>query len=123
MERIVTAMVVWSQIGIIGYLLGPLAGGLVAAGPGYAFIGLVPAAAGVLVEPSCEAAPPSPPAEPAAAVPGVGFEPTRPFEQGLLRTQCLPIPPPGGRGRSYGGERRRAGYAGWTWPGPTSPRP
>ncbi len=48
-ERIVTAMVVWSQIGIIGYLLGPLAGGLVAAGPGYAFIGLVPAAAGVLV--------------------------------------------------------------------------
>jgi MFS family permease len=48
-ERIVTAMVVWSQIGIIGYLLGPLAGGLVAEGPGYAYIGLVPAAAGLLV--------------------------------------------------------------------------
>jgi hypothetical protein len=48
-ERIVTAMVVWSQIGIVGYLLGPLAGGLVAAGPGYAYIGLVPAAAGLLV--------------------------------------------------------------------------
>ncbi len=31
-ERIVTAMVVWSQIGIIGYLLGPLAGGIVAEG-------------------------------------------------------------------------------------------
>ena len=48
-ERIVTAMVVWSQVGIIGYLLGPLIGGLVADGPGYAFLGLVPAAAGVLV--------------------------------------------------------------------------
>jgi MFS family permease len=48
-ERIVTAMVVWSQVGIIGYLLGPLAGGLVAAGPGYAFVGLAPAAAGVVV--------------------------------------------------------------------------
>lgn len=48
-ERIVTAMVVWSQVGIVGYMLGPLAGGLVAEGPGYAFIGLVPAAAGALV--------------------------------------------------------------------------
>jgi MFS family permease len=45
-ERIVTVMVVWSQIGIVGYLLGPLAGGLVADGPGYAYVGLVPAAAG-----------------------------------------------------------------------------
>jgi MFS family permease len=44
-ERIVTAMVVWSQIGIVGYLLGPLAGGLVADGPGYAYLGLVPAMA------------------------------------------------------------------------------
>ena len=26
-ERIVTAVVVWSQIGIIGYMLGPLTGG------------------------------------------------------------------------------------------------
>jgi MFS family permease len=48
-ERIVTGMVVWSQIGIVGYLVGPLAGGLVADGPGYAFVGLVPAAAGLLV--------------------------------------------------------------------------
>ncbi len=48
-ERIVTAMVVWSQIGIIGYLLGPLAGGIVADGPGYAYVGLVPAVAGVFV--------------------------------------------------------------------------
>jgi MFS family permease len=44
-ERIVTAMVVWSQIGIIGYLLGPLAGGVVADGAGYALVGLVPAVA------------------------------------------------------------------------------
>jgi MFS family permease len=48
-ERIVTAMVIWSQIGIVGYLLGPLAGGLVASGLGYAFIGLVPAAAGLAI--------------------------------------------------------------------------
>ena len=48
-ERIVTAMVVWSQVGIIGYLLGPLAGGLLAEGPGYAFVGLAPAAAGLVV--------------------------------------------------------------------------
>ena len=48
-ERIVTAMVVWSQVGILGYLLGPLAGGAVAEGPGYAYIGVVVAAAGGLV--------------------------------------------------------------------------
>lgn len=48
-ERIVTAMVVWSQVGITGYILGPLARGLVADGPGYAFVGLVPAVAGLLV--------------------------------------------------------------------------
>ena len=48
-ERIVTAMVVWSQVGIIGYLLGPLAGGIVAEGAGYALVGVVPAAAGILV--------------------------------------------------------------------------
>jgi MFS family permease len=46
-DRIVTAMVVWSQVGIIGYLLGPLAGGIIAEGLGYAYIGLVPAAAAV----------------------------------------------------------------------------
>jgi MFS family permease len=48
-QRIVTAMVVWSQIGIVGYLLGPLAGGIVADGLGYAFVGTVSAAAGLLV--------------------------------------------------------------------------
>jgi MFS family permease len=48
-ERIVTAMVVWSQIGIIGYLLGPLAGGIVADGLGYGFVGIVAAVAGLLV--------------------------------------------------------------------------
>ena len=48
-ERIVAAMVVWSQVGIVGYLLGPLAGGLLAEGLGYAFIELVPAVAGLLV--------------------------------------------------------------------------
>jgi MFS family permease len=48
-ERIVTAMVVWSQIGIVGYLLGPLAGGIVADGPGYGYVWLVPAAAALLV--------------------------------------------------------------------------
>jgi MFS family permease len=48
-QRIVTAMVVWSQIGIIGYLLGPLAGGLVADTLGYGFIGAVSAVAGLLV--------------------------------------------------------------------------
>ena len=40
-------MVVWSQIGIIGYLLGPLAG-IVADSLGYAYVGIVAAAAGVL---------------------------------------------------------------------------
>src|SRR4051812_541342 len=28
-------------------------------------------------------------------VPGVGFEPTRPVGQGLLRPRCLPVPSPG----------------------------
>lgn len=41
-ERIVTAMVVWSQIGIIGYFLGPLTAGVVAETFGYAAIGIVP---------------------------------------------------------------------------------
>jgi MFS family permease len=48
-QRIVTAMVVWSQIGIVGYLLGPLAGGIVADRLGYAFVGTVSAVAGLLV--------------------------------------------------------------------------
>jgi MFS family permease len=41
-ERIVTAMVVWSQLGIVGYFIGPLAGGFVAESAGYRAIGLVP---------------------------------------------------------------------------------
>jgi MFS family permease len=48
-ERIVSAMVVWSQVGIAGYLLGPLAGGLIAEQLGYGLIGLVPAVAAVAV--------------------------------------------------------------------------
>lgn len=48
-ERIVTAMVVWSQVGIVGYLLGPLAGGAVAEGLGFAALGLVPLAGGAVV--------------------------------------------------------------------------
>lgn len=45
-ERIVTAMVIWSQLGIVGYLLGPLLGGAVADEVGFAYVGLVPAVAG-----------------------------------------------------------------------------
>jgi MFS family permease len=48
-ERSVTAMVVWSQVGIVGYLVGPLAGGLVAETLGFGWIGLVPLVAGLLV--------------------------------------------------------------------------
>jgi MFS family permease len=44
-ERIVTAMVVWSQIGIAGYLLGPLLGGAVVQAFGFAALGIVPLAA------------------------------------------------------------------------------
>ena len=48
-QRIVTAMVVWSQLGLLGYMAGPLAGGAVAAGLGYDWLVLVPLAAGVPV--------------------------------------------------------------------------
>jgi MFS family permease len=41
-DRIVTAMVVWSQLGIVGYFIGPLAGGFVAQTAGYQAIGFVP---------------------------------------------------------------------------------
>ena len=44
-DRIMTAMVVWSQLGIAGYLAGPLVGGSVAEVLGFAAVGLVPAAA------------------------------------------------------------------------------
>jgi MFS family permease len=48
-ERIVTAMVVWSQIGIAGYLAGPLAGGALAQTLGFWAVGLVPLAGAVLL--------------------------------------------------------------------------
>jgi MFS family permease len=49
--RIVTAMVVWSQLGIFGYLLAPVAGGAIAGAAGYRTLVVVPAAAalGLLV--------------------------------------------------------------------------
>jgi MFS family permease len=58
-DRIVSAMVVWSQVGIIGYLIGPLAGGAIVAGLGYGFIGLVPAAAGACLLVLLRARPPA----------------------------------------------------------------
>jgi len=48
-ERIVTAMVVWSQIGIAGYLAGPLAGGALAESLGFSAVGLVPLAGAVVL--------------------------------------------------------------------------
>lgn len=48
-ERIVTAMIVWSQIGILGYLVGPALGGVVAEAGGYGAVALVPLAAAALV--------------------------------------------------------------------------
>jgi uncharacterized protein with GYD domain len=48
-DRIVTAMVIWSQVGIAGYLLGPFLGGIAADHLGFAYLGLVPALAGILV--------------------------------------------------------------------------
>jgi MFS family permease len=48
-ERIVLAMVVWSQVWAVGYLAGPAAAGGVAEALGYGAIGLVPLAAALLV--------------------------------------------------------------------------
>ena len=48
-ERIVTAMVVWSELGILGYLAGPLLGGPIVQTFGFSFLILVPAAAGLAV--------------------------------------------------------------------------
>ncbi len=48
-ERIVTAIVVWSEFGIIGYLAGPLVGGQVVQALGFSFLVLVPAFAGLAV--------------------------------------------------------------------------
>jgi MFS family permease len=46
-ERIVTAMVLWSQLGIAGYLAGPAVGGAVAEAFGFQAVGLVPLAVAV----------------------------------------------------------------------------
>jgi MFS family permease len=50
-DRIVTAMVVWSQVGIVGYLLGPLAGGGIVELVGFAALGIVPLAAAAILLP------------------------------------------------------------------------
>ena len=48
-DRIVTSMVLWSQIGIVGYLLGPLVGGFVVQAFGYGALGFVVLAASLPV--------------------------------------------------------------------------
>jgi len=48
-NRIVTAMVIWSQLAMTGYLIGPLGGGALAQAFGFRTIGLVPLAAAVLL--------------------------------------------------------------------------
>jgi MFS family permease len=49
LEKIVLAMVIWSQVWAIGYLAGPAAGGGVAEALGFGAIGLVPFTAALLV--------------------------------------------------------------------------
>ncbi len=48
-ERMVAALVIWSQLGILGYAAGPLAGGGVAEAFGFGALGLVPLAAAASV--------------------------------------------------------------------------
>jgi MFS family permease len=48
-ERIVTAMVLWSQLGIVGYLAGPAVGGGVAQTFGFQAIGAVPLAVALVL--------------------------------------------------------------------------
>lgn len=48
-DRMILAMVVWSQLFALGYLVGPIVGGIVAATLGYAAIGLVSLALGAPV--------------------------------------------------------------------------
>jgi hypothetical protein len=48
-ERIITAMVVWSQMGIAGYLVAPVLGGPLAAGLGFRWLGLLPLTAALLL--------------------------------------------------------------------------
>ena len=47
-ERIVSAMTVWSQLGIMGYFIAPAVGGPLAENYGYAALGLVPLALGLV---------------------------------------------------------------------------
>ncbi|MFZ0324022.1 MAG: MFS transporter [Actinomycetes bacterium] len=47
-ERIVSAMTVWSQLGIVGYLIAPALGGPLVARFGYASLGLVPLVLGLV---------------------------------------------------------------------------
>jgi MFS family permease len=56
-QRIVIAMVVWSQVWAVGYLAGPAVGGGVAEALGFGAIGLVPLAAALLVAAAFAAAP------------------------------------------------------------------
>jgi MFS family permease len=49
LEKIVLAMVIWSQVWAVGYLAGPAAGGGVAEALGFGAIGLVPFTAALLV--------------------------------------------------------------------------
>jgi MFS family permease len=48
-ERIVTALVVWSQLAMLGYLVGPIAGGGIAEAWGFGAVVAVPAVAGAAV--------------------------------------------------------------------------
>jgi MFS family permease len=59
-ERIVTAMIIWSQISIAGYLLGPVAAGTIAQTVGFAALGLVPLAAALVLLPTLRWAPVGP---------------------------------------------------------------
>jgi hypothetical protein len=52
-------MVLWSQLGILGYLAGPLLGGAVAQTLGFQVVGLVPLAGGVLLLVAARKAAPS----------------------------------------------------------------
>jgi hypothetical protein len=49
LDRIVTAMVLWSQLGIIGYLAGPLFGGAIAQALGFQTLWIVPVAGATLL--------------------------------------------------------------------------
>ena len=48
-ERIVSAMVVWSQMSVVGYLIAPIAGGAIGQTLGYRALGLVPGATAVVL--------------------------------------------------------------------------